>query len=213
MQRSDLSEIEYNTLLEKVIFIILKRGFKATTMDIVASQLGISKRTLYEIFPSKSVMIKEVLAAFGKQSHKIITETFAKADNVMVAFIEIFKIHRDLMKDVNVEFYKDMDRLYKHNRADYEKTRESRNEKMQQIFSMGVEQGMFRPDVDFKIQNHIMALQMEGLKRIEDHFPPNITLQRVFDAIIVGFLRSIASEKGMLILDNLTKELTEKNIK
>lgn len=211
MQRSDLSDIEYHSLLERVLPIIMERGLKGTTMDIVAARLGMSKRTLYELFPSKSEMIKEALNAHGKQSHQFISDTFANAENVMVALFEIFKYNRDLMKIVNVEFYKDMDRLYKASRADYEKTRESRNEKMHQIFSLGVEQGMFRPDVDFKIQNNIMALQMEGLKRMEDHFPPEITIQRVFDAIIVGFLRSIASEKGMKILDNLTKELIEKD--
>lgn len=207
MQRSDLKEGEYSALLEKILPIILEKGLKGTTMDIVASRLGISKRTLYEIFESKTEMIKAVMEAFGKQSQQFVTEAFANAENVMEAFIKIFKYNRDMVKRINVDFYRDMDNLYKDRREDYEKTRMSRHEKMLQMYHRGVEQGMFRPDVDYNVQSRMMGLQMEALKRIEELFPPDITLQRVFDSIIVGFLRSIASEKGMKVLDTLTKDI------
>lgn len=207
MQRSDLKEGEYSALLEKILPIILEKGLKGTTMDIVASRLGISKRTLYEIFESKTEMIKAVMEAFGKQSQQFVTEAFANAENVMEAFIKIFKYNRDMVKRINVDFYRDMDNLYKDRREDYEKTRLSRHEKMLQMYHLGVEQGMFRPDVDYNVQSRMMGLQMEALKRIEELFPPDITLQRVFDSVIVGFLRSIASEKGMKVLDTLTKDI------
>lgn len=208
MQRSDLKETDYQNLLNRIVPIILDKGLKSTTMDMVAASLGMSKRTLYEIFGSKSDMIKAALEALGNQNHKFFCSVFEKAGNVMEAFIEIFKFNRDFVGAVNVDFYRDMDRLYKDKREDYEKSRERRYEEMIRMFNLGVEQGMFRPDVDYNVHVRMMGLQMEGLKRIEELFPPGITLQRVFDTIIIGFLRSIASQKGMEILDNLTHELS-----
>lgn len=207
MQRSELKEKDYHKLLEKILPIILEKGLKGTTMDIVASRLCISKRTLYEVFDSKTTMIKEVLHLLGDKSQKFVNDSFAKADNVMEAFVEIFKYNRDLVKRVNVEFYRDMDNLYKDRREDYEKTRESRHEMMLKMYNLGVEQGMFRQDVDYNVQSRMVGLQMEALKRMEELFPPGITLQRVFDSIIVGYLRSIASPGGMKILDNLTRDI------
>lgn len=202
MQRSGLQEEEYQALLDKIVPIMLENGLKATTMDLVAARLGMSKRTLYEIFESKSEMIKEALRALEKQNQVFFAKVFSEAENVMEGLIEVFKYNRDLLSRVNVQFYRDMDRLYKDKREEYEKTRESRHEKMLELFMLGVEQGMFRSDVDYNVQSRMMGLQMESMKRMEELFPPDITLQRVFDAIIVSFLRSIASTEGMRILDS-----------
>lgn len=186
--------------------ILLEKGLKSATMDSVAAELGMSKRTLYEIFESKSQMIKEALGEMERRSQEHFVKSFSEADNVMEAFIEVFGYNRDLMKSVNVDFYRDMDRLYKENRKHYEHTRLERHERMLRMFELGVEQGMFRKDVDYRIQSRMMALQMEGLKRIEELFPQDITLQRVFDSIIVSFLRSIATPEGMKILDKWTNK-------
>ena len=205
MQRTDLKEKDYQDLLNRIVPIILEKGLKSTTMDTVANILGMSKRTLYEIFGSKAVMLKEAIGALERQNQEFFVKTFSEADNVMEAFIEVFKYNRDLLGRVNVEFYRDMDRLYKVHREDYDKSREDRYEKMVHMFNLGVEQGMFRPDADYSVHSRIVGLQMEALKRMEELFPEGITLQRVFDTIILGSLRSIASEKGMEVLDNLIK--------
>lgn len=209
MQRSDLQNTDYEALLSRIVPIMLSNGIKATTMDHVAAQLGMSKRTLYEIFGSKSDMIREVLQQLERQSRKYYLEVFENADNLMEAIFKMFKYNRDLIRDVNPDFYRDMDRLYTDKRKEYEQTREKRHEEMLKMFEKGVEQGMFRPDVDYAIQSKLMGIQMEALKKNENLFPPEIPLQRVFDSIIVGFLRSIASERGMRILDKLTIELSK----
>lgn len=206
MQRSDSKEEDYRQLTARIVPIMLKNGLKGSTMDTVAASLGMSKRTLYEIFGSKNNMIKEALEALERTNTEYFNRALEESDNVMEALIMVFKHNRDLMSHINVDFYRDMDRLYKDRREDYEKARECRHEKVLQMFRRGVEQGMFRPDVDYSVQSRMMGLQMESMKRMEELFPPDITLQRVFDAIIVGFLRSIASPKGMKILDEAIKK-------
>lgn len=207
MPRSEIKGKNCQDLLDRIVPIILEKGLKSATMDTVAASLGISKRTLYEIFGSKSRMLKEALGALELQNQRFFTDVFSRSENVMKALVEIFKYNRDMVGSVNVEFYRDMDRLYKQSRKDYEESRRERHEKMLQMFNLGIEQGMFRPDVDYNVHSRMMGLQMEALKRIEELFPPDISLQRVFDSVIIGFLRSIASEKGMKVLDEEIKNL------
>lgn len=195
-------------LLKRIVPLVFENGLKATTMDLVASRLGISKRTLYELFNSKSEMIEEVLAEIDRQSQETVMQIYEESDNVMEALVKVFMHNRDQISNVNVEFYRDMDRLYRDKRESYNKIREQRIEKMIQMFRLGVEQGMFRDDVDYVVQCRVMALQMEALKRFEELFPSDIPVQRIFDGIIVGFLRSVASEKGMKIVDNVTKSIS-----
>ena len=210
MQSAESKHQTHQNLLNRIVPIILEKGLKSTTMDTVAATLGMSKRTLYEIFGSKSEMINRTLEAMERQNEEFVNLAFATSDNVMEAIIKVYKRNRDFIGSVNVDFYRDMDRLYKDKREDYDRVREGRHERMLNMFRLGVEQGMFRADVDYTVQSRMMALHMEALKRIEELFPPDITLQRVFDSIITSFLRSIASEKGMAVLDreigNLSSE-------
>ena len=52
----------------------------------------------------------------------------------------------------------------------------------------------------------MMSIQMESLKRMEELFPPDITLLEVYDSICISFLRGISSPKGLEILDGLLEK-------
>lgn len=54
MKREEMSPQAYDSLINGIMMILLQNGLKATTMDSIASALQISKRTLYEIFSSKT---------------------------------------------------------------------------------------------------------------------------------------------------------------
>lgn len=207
MQRSDLTEKEYNELIRKISQIVMDKGLKATTMDVVANVLGMSKRTLYEIFDSKSDMIRETFRQLGIINKQLVRDMIDSSQNVMEGLIKVFKHNRDWLSSVNVEFFRDMDRLYKEERECYETSHDSHYEEMSSLFERGVREGMFRKDVDFIVQSRIVGIQMESLKRMEEIFPKDITLIRVYDAIILGFLRGLASPKGMKLLDSLSEEL------
>lgn len=208
MQPAESKDKNKERLLEKIVPVILGKGLKGATMDGVAAVLGISKRTLYETFGSKSEMINEALDFMQCASHRLMADAFANSENAMEALIIIFKHNRDVIGNINVEFYRDMDRLYKDKRAGYDRDYECRRHNMLKIFELGVKQGIFREDVDYDVYSRTLRLQLEAIKRIEELFPKDVPLLRVFDTIILGFLRSIASPKGMEVLESKTKNLT-----
>ena len=100
MTRNDLSTEAYSTLLEAIMPIILRNGLKATTMDLVASSLSMSKRTLYEIFDSKQNMIEQVLGHVFKRSEEQYSRIFREEPDVMTAMLRVFAHQRDIMSEV-----------------------------------------------------------------------------------------------------------------
>ncbi len=203
MTRQELSTEAYAALLESIMPIILRNGLKASTMDLVASTLSMSKRTLYEIFDSKQNMIEQVLEFQFKRSEKSYSRIFAESSDVMTALLGIFSMQRDAMSETSPDFFRDMDTL-KEIRCVYEDKDKSRNRHLMQVFELGVRQGVFRPDVNYPVMMMMMKVQLESVKRMEELFPPDITLQQVYDTISIGFLRSIASPEGMKLLDSKT---------
>lgn len=203
-----ISETDKNKILDKVIEIVINHGLKATTMDMVASCLGMSKRTLYEIFESKNQMIRETFDYIGRRHHNKTKEIFERSSNMMEALIGIFLYIRETLTIVNANFFRDMDSFYSDVRSDYEKTRQHRNNIFMSILSKGVEEGVFREDEDYRIFINLLDIQLESLKRMEEHFPEDITLSQVSASIVIGALRSIATPKGMEILDQSLKRVS-----
>lgn len=191
-------------LLADITMIMMGHGLKATTMDQVAANLQMSKRTLYEIFGSKTGMIGQVLE-FITDNHRQMMETiFREAPNVMLAMLGSFKLSREYLTHVSSDFFIDLDNHYASLRTKYDHCGDKRHKLMLEVFDTGVRQGLFRPDVDYLVQSRIMEIQLESLKRMEENFPKDITLTRAFDAIILSFMRSIASPKGMKLLNRIT---------
>lgn len=192
-------------LIRQIMPLILQRGVKGVSMDAVAGHLGISKRTLYEIFDSKEAMIREALRFFQAEHSRKIRQKAMKAGNAMEAMALALKAHQIIMSNVNVAFFRDMDERYPELRPEYEMASRQVYQDMHNAINTGIQQGVFRTDVDYRVTIRLFFVQMESLKRMEQYFPPDVTLLDAYNAIGIGLLRSIASPKGMEILNSFTK--------
>ena len=114
---------------------------KATTMDSVAAQLSMSKRTLYEIFESKKGMLVAVISYFHRQFHNRAVEIFNEAGSVIEAIYRILQMHQQVMQQGHPDFFRDMDENYKSLRHIYDEEQKNWNNDIVTILRMGMKQG------------------------------------------------------------------------
>ena len=209
MPKNDSTPLSRERLLDFVIDELLQKGIKATTMDSLASALQMSKRTLYEMFSSKENLVNLALQRFHEKFTSKTKDIFDSSDNVMEAMVKSIECTRNMMNGANASFFRDIDDFYKEekNRCS---GRERRYEEIEKLFKKGSEQGVFRKNLDFRVQCRILMIQMESLKRMEELFPPDISLPDAYDAISTGFLRSISTVKGLEYLENMNNLNNEK---
>ena len=50
-------------IIETAVKAFAAQGIKSITMDDIATSLGISKRTLYEVFPDKETLLEECIGS------------------------------------------------------------------------------------------------------------------------------------------------------
>ena len=193
-------------LYRRIEGILTERGIKGCTMDLVAAQLGMSKRTLYEIFGSKEEMLIRGTDNMQKRLRANADKRFRTSGNIMEAMVLHAFDEMRMMQSVCPEFFRDLRNL-----ASLRRNMESRNretiECIAQQTRRGVEQGVFRTDVNYPVTLRLIVLQYESLACMHDVFPPDVTLAQAYESITIGFLRSIATPKGMQILDGLTAKL------
>ncbi|MBD5348820.1 MAG: TetR/AcrR family transcriptional regulator [Bacteroides sp.] len=203
MERADLPIEQYNSLLDSIFTIIVEKGLAHTSMDFVASRLGMSKRTLYEIFGSKDEMLNSMLDHQHALHKANIDKIFNSSSNTMEGLARVIKYQQEVFRKINKSFFKDMDERFKNLRHDYNHQHRKLNIGLGKAIITGMRQGVFRKGIDFELLLTLLRVQMESLKRMEDFFPPEITLSRAYEAIAQSFLRSIATPKGIEILENL----------
>lgn len=218
MTRDGMTKEAFDSLLEDIMNILLDNGLKATTMGSIAKSLKMSKRTLYEIFSSKSQMVEEAIIASHTKMMENNRKIFQSSGNVMESMLKCFMAQRDFMSRVNVNFFRDTDTLFAKERKKSDFKKMSYFEDFVKAMQRGVEEGYFRKDVNFLVQCRMFSIQMESLKRMEELFPPDITLLEAYDSIYLAFLRGIATPKGMEELDKLianyrTKKTSHNNNK
>lgn len=211
---TNLENGENKELYYSIFLLLLRKGLKSMTMDSVAASLGISKRTLYEIFDSKTDMVVKTMTFMSHLRREVSDKIFANAPNVLIAAIQMFYIQRDFLCKVNGNFFKDMDRLFPEIKEFYVQEARKDVQFCRLRFQQGIDEGFFRPDVDYLLKLKMLSIQMESLKRMESNFPPEVTLVMIVDSAYSSFLSSIVSDKGKEYLKQCkdNKELILKDI-
>lgn len=214
MTKEEMKREDYNALVNSILSIMMKKGISSTTMDQLATKLRISKRTLYEIFISKELLVGEILKVYIDLVWGNQIKIAEKSANIIETLIKIFIYSRNLLSEINLDFYRDMDAHFLMQK-DYEETAISYNIHMLELIKEGIKKGLIRNDIDYLIMYRLMLVQMNFLKRMDETFPPDISLYDVYNTIFLGFMRGIVSPQGMSILDDCLRDypdLTKKSI-
>ena len=83
-------------IISKASDMFLKLGFKSITMDDIASEMCISKKTIYKYFCNKELLITESTAVIHEQVHALIENVVAENHNAIHENFEIRKMFKEM---------------------------------------------------------------------------------------------------------------------
>lgn len=136
-------------IIKKATDMFLKLGFKSVTMDDIAGEMCISKKTIYKYFCNKEVLIEEGTTAMHDQVYKIIDEIVAKDFNAIEENFEIRKMFKEMFKAVNDS---PIYQLKKHYPEIYSKMMANKLDDCNTMFRKniikGMQQGLYRDNLD-----------------------------------------------------------------
>ena len=83
-----------NIILKEGFKLILNDGAKSFTVENLASKLSISKKTLYQYFPTKEMLLKKIITYKMKSMSKKFNNIFKSDPNDPVAqYIKVRDLH------------------------------------------------------------------------------------------------------------------------
>ncbi|MDR0893995.1 MAG: TetR/AcrR family transcriptional regulator [Prevotellaceae bacterium] len=182
--------------------LFVNNGIKGITMDDIAAGLGISKRTLYEVFPDKETLLLECLYKTKSDADAYAKTVYEESSNVMEVILKLYQRSIEQYRLVNKKFFTDMQK-YPRVREELQLRHQRDTDEKIQFFRQGVAQGMFRGDINFDIVNLLVREQFNLLMNTEIF--KDYPLIEVYESVMFTYLRGIATEKGYRLLEEFIK--------
>ena len=183
--------------------LYLRQGIKRVTMDDVAHALRISKRTLYEVFREKEELVIDCVKLQRQEFQKQVDEFHSQGSNVLESTLKTIHFAMRQYTETSKLFFDDVN-IYPQVKELMLKDRENKREASLAYFKLGVEQGLFLPDLDYDIIATLNDYQTRMLMENTSFKGHSLTL--VAETILLTFLRGIVTDKGRQILDNFYQE-------
>ena len=204
-QRAELRERIIMTSTEA----FTSKGIKCITMDDIAAALGMSKRTLYEVFADKETLLKESILKIQQDRDKYLQEVYEHSSNVLEVILAVFQKSIEIFHKTNKRFFEDI-KKYPKVYAMMQDRQDSDSEKTMFFFKSGVEQGIFRSDVNFAIVNLLVREQFDVLLNTDicSEYP----FIEVYESIMFTYIRGISTEKGAKVLEDFIQEYRKNRI-
>ena len=137
-------------IIAKASEMFLKLGFKSITMDDIAAEMCISKKTIYKYFCNKELLVAESINYKHKEVHETIDSILKMNLNAIEENFKIRKMFSEMFKssvDTSPIY-----QLKKHYPEIYEKVRLRETNECSMWFRQniikGIENGLYRKDVD-----------------------------------------------------------------
>lgn len=188
-------------IIHKSTELFLNYGFKSVTMDDIASALGISKKTIYQHFSTKTKLVEATtLVLFELISHGI--DCICDLEKNPIE--EIYDIKRFVMEHLKDEKSSPQYQLQKYYPKIYATIKTKQFDVMQDCVTnnlkRGIKQGLYRAnlDVDF-----VTRMYFSGIISIKDNdlFPPKTFSQNMLmNHYLEYHLRGICTAKGLTVL-------------
>jgi len=136
-------------IIKKATDMFLKLGFKSVTMDDIACEMCISKKTIYKYFSNKEVLVEQGTEMLHQKIHSLMDEVVTKNYNAIEENFEMRKMFKEMFQSFD---HSPAYQLKKHYPEIYENMMANEMEDCYKVFSQninkGIQQGLYRPETD-----------------------------------------------------------------
>jgi AcrR family transcriptional regulator len=182
-------------------------GIKSVTMDSIATQLGISKRTIYEVFADKDELLIGVLKWMAEKQKELVKRFLDESENSIVAIFKLLEINMNHFQEMSPAFQADIKKYHYDvlmKKADkYEMPDYSNNI---QLIDKGISEKFFRKDINPDLVNRCLYSMVRSIMD-QDLYPfEQFTRREVVKNGFINYLRGISTTEGLELINNLEAE-------
>lgn len=185
-------------ILEAARQYFFANGFSKTTMEEFAQSMGMSKKTIYKLFPSKDDIIREITREKLQSIHQgCIQCQNNKSDDFMQRVRNITSFISAEMRSLKPQFYIDLQKTMPHLWKEVDEFRSQRvYEDFSALIREGVEIGVFRKDVNVEVLVLMYGNAMQSIINPETLSTLPLNASQAYDAIVDIIFGGVFTEQA-----------------
>ena len=193
-------------IIEQAMQMFVTQGIKSVRMDDIAQQLGVSKRTLYELFGDKEGLLYLAMDRYFEKTRLERSASCADARNVLEA---MFMVLGGVMDNAEV-IQRLMNNLRKFYPAVYQKmasegAAKSRRD-LKEMLELGIADGLFVETFNLELAISLLYYTASAITVRKDlMLPEGMPEREAFVQIVSNFFRGISTAKGLQLVDDYVK--------
>lgn len=193
--------------------LFIRFGFKRVTMDDIAREMAISKKTIYQYFKDKNEIVCSVTTGYLEQEKCQILELEQESENVIEYLVKLSKQLRKHVGAINPAAMDDLKKYFTQGWEIYlQFKREVFLKSITAILTRGISEGYFRADIDPEVMA-IMRMEQIQMAFDESLFPRNrFDFMEVQGQFLRHFMAGILTEKGRELLKHYSNSTSTNEI-
>lgn len=187
-------------------------GIRSVTMDEIATQLGISKKTIYQFYSDKDALVKDIFKSITDQNKERCMQIKTKSENAIHEQYLSSDAAQEIFINMNSAVLFDLNRFHPNVFADFEK------HKKQFLFRIlkenilrGIKEGLFRKDIDVDIITWLQLETISGIFHNEDIVNGRISAAHFEKEMKDFFLHGLCTEKGLSFISKYKQQRQKKS--
>ena len=194
-------------IIENASTLFFQKGVKSMTMSDIANELGISKRTLYEVFQDKEDLLDNCISSYMAKADNAMQTLINNSEDVIDTMMRIYAWNLNEMRAINRSALSDLKKYHSNLHKKIEQKQNQNTFVLLPLLNKGVEQGLIRNDINFEIILWLIKSQFRALMN-DDFFPvEKFSMNEFVQAIILNFIRGVATPEGIKKVDGIVERL------
>ena len=194
-------------VVEHVSQMIKTLGVKSVRMDDVAASLGMSKRTLYEMFGDKEELLYQSMIYLMQQHKRCMSQSVADCENILEVLLRSVRLLGSYgrVKDMEKRLATNLKKFYPNV---YNKIKRDHAEHglagLRYALDKCRAEGYLDENADIELMAQLFLINA-GVLMSEDRvvLPEGVTRDKAFSVLIINFLRGLASVEGLRKIDEI----------
>jgi AcrR family transcriptional regulator len=180
----------------------MQYGFRNVSMDDIASNLGMSKKTLYQHFTEKEELVAAALEFDIENNQKDCVRSTNTSNNAIAEVYDIIRVVAEQLRDMNPMVLFEMQKFHPKAFKRFQQHKDEFILKMiHQNLLRGIAEGLYREDINIEV---LAKFRLESMMLIfnPEIFPFSKSYPLMDLMMIIGehFLFGISSNKGYKLI-------------
>lgn len=194
-------------ILTKAESLFMRYGIKSVTMDDLAREMGMSKKTLYQYVSHKADLIENIFQLKIEEEQKMMAKYKAESTD---AIDEILKIARHVIRELRQFSPSVMYDLQKYYRSTYRQMEAFHTrhiiKMIRENIERGMEEGVYRSNLSPDILSKLYVAK-SSLVADQELFPlQQYNIEQLFKEHIIYHIYGVASPKGLRIFEQYLED-------